>query len=637
MIRLVKIILLVSLFVGFITISQSCMKLTAPVITTLSVSGITQTSSICGGNVTDDGGTEVTDRGVCWSTLQNPTTNSSKTNDGIGTGTFTSSITGLAPGTKYFIRAYATNREGTSYGNEVTFSSNPIVLATLTTTEVSSKTSSSAISGGNITNDGGGKINERGICWSKSQNPTTSDSKTTNGSGTGSFVSQLTGLTENTKYYIRAYAINSSGQAYGNEVTCITSQNLPPTIITTETRPISSTTAISGGNIIDDGGNSITGRGVCWNTTGNPTVLDHKTIDGTGEGSFTSNILGLLAATTYYVKAYAINSLGTFYGNELSITTYTGVPTVTTEELSLLTQSTVTSGGTIINNGGLTITVLGVCWGTSENLTLSNTISRTSESTSSVTFTSYVTDLFPNVTYYLRAYATNPAGTGYGNILSFSTVIGPNIFNPNVTYGTLTDVDGNVYKTIIIGTQTWMAENLKTTKFSDGTKIGNAQDRNDWYNLITGMTPGYCWNYNDIRYKDAYGALYNGYATYSGKLCPVGWHVPSPLDMESLINSLGGTSEAGGKLKEIGTTHWIYPNTGANNEVGFTALPGGYREFTGGWEGNNGYINGKYAIFWYSLGINMECRGIRIDYLTDEMLPVATHMNEGHSVRCIKD
>lgn len=139
---------------------------------------------------------------------------------------------------------------------------------------------------------------------------------------------------------------------------------------------------------------------------------------------------------------------------------------------------------------------------------------------------------------------------------------------------TVTDIDGNVYTTVIIGTQAWLVENLKTTKYNDGAAIPLVTDTSAWGALTT---PGYCWYNNDIGYKTPYGALYNWYAVGTGKLAPAGWRVPTETDWATLISFIGGGSVAGGKLKEVGTAHWSSPNTGATNETGFTAVPGGGR------------------------------------------------------------
>jgi hypothetical protein len=188
-----------------------------PTVITTTVSAITSTTASSGGNVTSDGGGTVSARGVCWNTSPNPTTANSKTTDGSGTGVFTSSLTALNPGTTYYVRAWATNATGTAYGNELSFST-PAALPTVTTTSISAITGTGATCGGNVTSDGGASVTARGVCWSTSSNPTTANSITTDGSGTGAFVSTLSGLTIGVNYYVRAYATNSAGTAYGSEV-----------------------------------------------------------------------------------------------------------------------------------------------------------------------------------------------------------------------------------------------------------------------------------------------------------------------------------------------------------------------------------------------------------------------------------
>jgi uncharacterized protein (TIGR02145 family) len=199
---------------------------------------------------------------------------------------------------------------------------------------------------------------------------------------------------------------------------------------------------------------------------------------------------------------------------------------------------------------------------------------------------------------------------------------------------TITDIDGNEYKTVIIGTQIWMAENLRTNHYIDGSPIPNVTDNSEWTDLTTGA---YCWYNNDsATYSSTYGALYNKFAVLDSRnLCPSGWHVPTDEEWTTLTTYLGGESVAGGKLKEKGTTHWNSPNTGANNITGFTALPGSIRIFDGTydiigygglWCSSSEYDGGVYEMwgrYIYSWSNMVE----RSDY----------GGRNGASVRCIKD
>jgi uncharacterized protein (TIGR02145 family) len=218
------------------------------------------------------------------------------------------------------VRAYATNSAGTGYGNEIMFTTGQNITSPIVSTaNVTNITQTTATSGGNVTSDGGAPVTARGVCWSTSPNPTTAGSHTTDGTGTGTFVSNITGLTGGTQYYVRAYATNSVGTGYGDELWFITLTL--PSVTTAAVTNITQTTATSGGNVTSDGGATVTARGVCWNTSSNPTTANNYTTDGSGTGTFVSNLIGLTSNTLYYVRAYATNSVGTSYGNELSFTT----------------------------------------------------------------------------------------------------------------------------------------------------------------------------------------------------------------------------------------------------------------------------------------------------------------------------
>lgn len=194
---------------------------------------------------------------------------------------------------------------------------------------------------------------------------------------------------------------------------------------------------------------------------------------------------------------------------------------------------------------------------------------------------------------------------------------------------TVTDIEGNIYPVVKIGTQTWMAENLRTTKYNDGSQIPNVQDNTAWN---TQATPGYCWYGNDPGNKSAYGALYNWYAVNTGKLCPTGWHVPTDEEWTTLTTHLGGESVAGGKMKETGTTHWNSPNSGATNESGFSARGSGVRLIAGEF---NDFKN--LSLWWTS---TLGGVGAWFRYANNQNATLTSqgyNKKNGLSVRCIKD
>ena len=311
-------------------------------------------------------------------------------------------------------------------------------------------------------------------------------------------------------------------------------------------------------------------------------------------------------------------------------------PVVLTSNVSDITQNTALIEGTVTDNGGTDILIIGSCWSTSPNPTISS--NKTSNIGGSGSFTSNITGLTASTNYYVRAYATNSSGTSYGNELTFTTnniVIKAStiIFNPDLTYGVIEDVDGITYKTIQIGNQTWMAENLRTTRLNDETPIPNVKDGKEWGDL---ETPGYSWYNNDFSaYTTVYGAYYNWFTVNTGKLCPSGWHVPSDTEWGTLTTYLGGGSIAGGKLMETGNTHWLNSNSGATNSTGFTGLPGSFRAYDVYLE-FSGYVffdPGYFGYWWSASESGSDCLMGNSNFTGVEQLP----KNTGASVRCVKD
>ncbi|MBR5573121.1 MAG: hypothetical protein IKW35_01365, partial [Paludibacteraceae bacterium] len=281
---------------------------TVPTIVVDSIAGVKENQAKVHLQLTSTGGAVVTDMGICWSKQANPTTKDihKSTDDTLAV----LDITDLQPNTQYYVRAYAMNKMGIAYSEEVVFTTlKQVVLPTVTTASASSVTETSAVTGGNVTSDGNASVTERGVVYATTQNPTTANTKVASGSGTGSFVCNLSGLQPNTKYYVRAYAVNSKGTAYGEEISFTTNQQVVlPTVTTTAASSVTETSAVTGGNVTSDGNASVTERGVVYATTQNPTTANTKVASGSGMGSFVCNLSGLQPNTKYYVRAYAVNS-----------------------------------------------------------------------------------------------------------------------------------------------------------------------------------------------------------------------------------------------------------------------------------------------------------------------------------------
>lgn len=395
-----------------------------------------------------------------------------------------------------------------------------------------------------------------------------------------------------------------------------------PVLNTGSVTDITINSAKISGEITDDGGAEVTARGFCWGITTNPTLQGDFIPSGTGPGEFASTITNLQPNTLYYLRAFAQNSVGIAYGNEVTFTTGIAAPQVTTNPVSGITANSAVCGGNITYNGGTEITGRGVCWSTSPDPDLGDSF--TTSFTGSESFVSTMTSLLPGIKYYVRAYVKNSAWTSYGEQLNFITKI--------------TDIEGNMYNVIIIGSQTWMAENLKTTKLNDNTSIPDVPDDSTWVHL---STPAYCWLRNDIQYKNVYGALYNWYTVETGKLCPSGWHVPTDDEYKTLELTLGMAANQLDLLEWRGTdqgsrmkskTGWADGENGTNTS-GFSALPGGYR-----WA-KTGAFNGIGMItYWWSSENSTDYGWYRrLDGTESGVYRSATSKEGGKYIRCVKD
>ena len=452
-------------------------------VTTTVVSSISSSSATSGGIVTADGGASVTARGVCWSTSANPTISGSKTSDGTGTGIFTSSITGLIPGTAYHVRAYATNGAGTSYGSDITFTTVAPVLKTFNFTGEVTEVSDSAIFGGVVVGDriSGSYTFDATTApknalayWYEFANEASTQMNVQVGTLSltqpfkiGVYDDAVVGVVQD------LYAVNSGDDVSSEEIhvnmevegytpNYITSLDLPltppsvtgaqiiraniqlylddwanslngslraswetldvtPAVTTTPVSSILATSATSGGTVTDGGGSAaVSARGVCWSTSANPTVTGGHTTDGTGTGSFTSSMTGLSPGTVYHVRAYATNSEGVGYGSDMSFTTSAEAPSAATDAATSVTTGSAGLNGTVNANGASTTVEFeyGTTTGYGNMVTASES---PLSGISSQPVSKAISGLTSNTTYHFRVKATNSMGTTHGSDVSFVT------------------------------------------------------------------------------------------------------------------------------------------------------------------------------------------------------------------------
>lgn len=385
-----------------------------------------------------------------------------------------------------------------------------------------------------------------------------------------------------------------------------------PMVTTTVISYITQTSAYCGGIVTSMSNDPVTARGICWSTNPQPMLSDAHTNDGAGVGSFTGLMSNLIPNTTYYARAYATNSFGTAYGAVVSFTTHdvtaiAELPTVITSPVTNIIQNHASCGGMVTADGGAPVTERGVCWSTSSNPSVTG--QHSSDGSGLGEFTSSIAGLTVNTTYYVRAYATNSAGTAYGETLSFT----PGVSCPGTP--TVTDYDGNTYNTVQIGSQCWMKENLRVKHYADGTDIplGSSTSTTVAYRYYPGNA-----DTNEL----FYGILYNWAAMIRGEqatdsvpsgiqgVCPNGWHTPSKAEFTILTDYLSDNEEYICELNQnyiakamADTTGWHtfnatgYPcsigqDKSTNNASGFSARGAGART-------QNAFSNfTTYAYFW---------------------------------------
>jgi uncharacterized protein (TIGR02145 family) len=498
-----------------------------------------------------------------------------------------------------------------------------MLVETVTTTSI---TNTAAEVTGNIVDLGSG-ISQHGHCYAKTPNVTIEEpaliTKLGTATKTGEYKSSLSNLSPDTKYYVKAYCSRGQEVIYGKEINFATGKN-PPSATIADATMITNITATLNGSV-NANGNSTTVIFEYGITTSYGSTAPESPLTVTGSSIININtaVTGLTSGSLYHYRIKAINAGGTTYSDDLTFFTLCSAPSATTNSATNIENTSVTFNGSVNANGCSTNVTFDYGLTTSYGLTLTAVQSPVNGATLK-NVNVVVSGLTSGLTYHYRLKAINSGETVYGGDIIFATKVA--------------DPDGNVYNTITIGVQVWMKENLKTTKFNDGTSIPLITDGTTWSGLTT---PGYCW-WNNIG-SNEYGALYNWYTVNTGKLCPLGWHVPTDAEWSALIKYIDSnanpqnspeSSIAGGKLKETGTNHWNSPNTGATNETNFTAFAGGYRSVINGnfgLVGTNGYYQSATQVAEPSLWN----RGL-MNYNTN-ITRGTSSKSDGLSVRCLRD
>lgn len=425
-----------------------------PTVKTTPLTEVTAESATLGGEVMTDGRMTVTARGICYGIEQQPTVDGAHTVDGGGLGVFSTTLKNLEHNTIYYARAYATNKMGTAYGDQVKFTTE-LGVPLITTDSVYRITAYSAKCKGHVESDGGYAVTKKGTCWSRQPDPTVDDECTNDGSGIGEFTSSLNNLLENTTYYVRTYATNATATVYGEQIIITTLDGLA-VVKTDSINNVTATGFTAFGTVVSDCDIPVTARGFCYSTSQYPTIEDEHTIVGKGLGSYMGNIRNLNLGMTYYVRAYATNETGTSYGKQISVTTQDGLPVVKTTTATS-TATTISMQGEVIETWGYNVTERGFVY-SQQNAQPTTDDLKVNAGKGTGVFNFTIQNLEPESQYYLRAYAINENGTSYGNTIRVMTTDG----KASVSLGTITDITAQSASSLISVTKLGGASNLQS-------------------------------------------------------------------------------------------------------------------------------------------------------------------------------
>jgi uncharacterized protein (TIGR02145 family) len=600
---------------------HSCKKEEVPTLTTADVTNITESSATSGGTITKEGSGTIVERGICWSKSITPTIADNKTIEGGGSDTFVSNMVNLDAASTYYVRAYAKNEAGTGYGMAMSFTSLGQAATAITQSATNVTTTSATLNGIINPNYLNTTVTfEYGTAISYGDSITATQSPVTGSSNTG-VTANVSGLMAGTIYHYQVKTVNSLGTVNGFDMTFTTLVQAPTATTKLATNVTTSSATLNG--IINPNYLTTTVTFDYGTTTsyGNSITATQSPVAGNSNTLVTANISGLMPGTIYHYQVKTIYSLGTVNGNDLTFTTLGGAPTAVTFPAHRPTASgAILNGAVNANYFPTTVTFeygLSTAYGSSVAATPSLITSYYYETAVSAN----LSGLNSTTTYHFRVKAVNSLGTTFGSDLTFTT--------------TIEDGEGNVYNIVIIGTQVWMKENLRTTKYSNGDLIGTTSSPT--LDISGESTPKYQWVYGgDESNLVTYGRLYTWFAvTDSRNVCPTGWHLPTDSEWTTLTTFLGGDNVAGGKLKETGTTHWSSPNTGATNETGFRGLPSGNRDSNG----TTGFYNIRNGgNWWSSTEFSTTFAYCRHMFYNDSNLSSGNYDKQaGFSVRCLKD
>lgn len=459
---------------------------------------------------------------------------------------------------------------------------------------------------------------EIGFCWSLNPEPSVYDSTYSFGQNPSTgrkYRFEVGHLLAGTSYYLRAFARNGRELVYSREVLFSTPEAQLPQISTKAVTAVTAFGFTSGGEITSDGGSTITQAGLCWNTTGNPTVADSVVTGSISTNSFSLSINNLNPYTSYFVRAFAKNEAGIGYGNIETFTTIKSKPVVRTISVSMVTAHGAFLKGEIISNGGDALSDSGFVFDYNSNPTIGDY--NVFDANFPGKLSAYTSSLNPNESIYIRAFAKNAVGVGYGESILITT---------KPATPSITDIDGNEYPTAIFGTKTWTTRNHKSVRYADGTNIPEVYTYEDNEQNVILYGRLYTWP----------SAMHNDTTEMSQGVCPNGWHVTSGAEWNNLVDFYGGPEMAGYFMKDIQNGLWYGLNSGENVQSAFIVPASGKRTDPGFYL----YTQLHYAsYFWTSLlpkpGV---AKYFKLTSSTNNLVETENDvLQHGMSVRCVKN